>query len=72
MFYSKNLPLWERSVRLVAALALGLCAMHFWGTLVGYTFGAAGVVVALTSAIGFCPMCAMAGRRIAAQIKSPN
>jgi hypothetical protein len=72
MIYSKNLPIWERSVRLFAALAMSLCAMHFWGTPVGYTFAAGSVVVALTSAIGFCPMCAMAGRRIAGQIKSPN
>jgi hypothetical protein len=46
------------------------CAAHFWGTPVGYTWGIGGVIMALTSAVGFCPMCALAGRRIAAKSKA--
>jgi len=69
MFYSKNLPTWERVVRLLAAAAMGLCAARFWGTPVGYVWAAVGVIMALTSVIGFCPMCAFAGRRIAAKNK---
>jgi hypothetical protein len=69
MFYAKNLPIWERLVRLVAAAALGFCAAHFWGTPVGYAWGAGGVIMALTSAVGFCPMCALVGRRIASKNK---
>ncbi|KKW94190.1 YgaP family membrane protein [Sphingobium chungbukense] len=66
MFYAKNLPVWERLVRLAAAGVMGSCAAHFWGTPVGYTWAAAGVVMAATAVVGFCPMCAMAGRKIAA------
>jgi hypothetical protein len=70
MFYAKNLPVWERLVRLVGAAVMGACAAHFWGTPVGYVWGAGGVIMALTSAVGFCPMCALAGRRIAARGKA--
>ena len=69
MFYVKNLPTWERLVRLVAAAAMGSCAVHFWGTPVGYLWTVIGIVIALTSIVGFCPMCAMAGRRIAVKSK---
>jgi len=67
MFYFKNLPVWERLVRLIAGAAMGACAAHFWGTVVGYTLGAGGVIIVLTSVVGFCPICALAGRRIAAK-----
>jgi hypothetical protein len=67
MFYAKNLPVWERVVRLVAAAAMGFCAAHFWGTPAGFTWGPGGAIMALTSVVGFCPMCALAGRRIAAK-----
>jgi hypothetical protein len=70
MFYAKNLPTWERLVRLIAAAVMVLCAAYFWGTPVGYAWGIGGVIMALTSAVGFCPMCALAGRRIAAKSKA--
>ena len=67
MIYAKNLPVWERWVRLAAAAVMGACAARFWGSPIGYFWGAGGVIMALTSAVGFCPMCAFAGRRIAAK-----
>jgi hypothetical protein len=69
MFYSKNLPTWERWVRVLAAVAMGSCAAHYWGTPFGYVWAASGIIMALTSVVGFCPMCALAGRRIAAKNK---
>jgi hypothetical protein len=69
MFYSKNLPTWERLVRVLAAVAMGSCAAHYWGTPVGYVWAASGIIMALTSVVGFCPVCAFAGRRIAAKNK---
>jgi hypothetical protein len=72
MFYAKNLPTWERLVRVLAALAMGSCAAHFWGTPFGYVWAAVGISMALTSIVGFCPMCAFAGRRIAAKNKALN
>ena len=64
MWYVKNLPLWERGLRFLAAALMGSCAWHYGLNPVGIGFGAAGVVAALTAVVGYCPMCAMAGRRL--------
>jgi hypothetical protein len=72
MFYTKNLPAWERIARLVAAAAMGACAARFWGTPVGYLWSVLAIPMGLTSVVGFCPMCALAGRKIAAKNKLLN
>ena len=64
MFYVKNVPTWERALRVV----LGLIAVYagfallggMWGTVVALS--AAGIVA--SGLFGFCPMCAMVGRRL--------
>jgi hypothetical protein len=64
MFYVKNVPTWERVLRVV----LGLIAVYagfallggMWGTVVALS--AAGIVA--SGLFGFCPMCAMVGRRL--------
>ena len=65
MLYRKNLPGWERAVRVVAGLlviAIGL----FWmrGSMMLYVLGAMGVMAAMTGFIGYCPMCSIAGRTL--------
>jgi len=70
MFYAKNLPLWERALRVLAGvlmLAFGLIGLP--GLLMGYLVAGAGVVTALTGFVGFCPMCAMAGRKLVGSSK---
>lgn len=64
MLYQKNVPVWERWVRIVIGVAL-----------VGYAlFGApspwalgivliSAVVLAVTNFVGYCPACAMLGRK---------
>ncbi|NVM76882.1 hypothetical protein FHW83_002683 [Duganella sp. SG902] len=69
MFYVKNVPTWERVLRvvmgvIVAAAALALLG-GMWGTLVAAS--AAGIVA--SGLFGFCPMCAMVGRRLDKQGK---
>ena len=67
MFYVKNVPGWERAVRVVAGLAMigfGLAGPGIAGSTVGYAIAASGVVALLTGFVGFCPMCAMVGRRL--------
>jgi hypothetical protein len=59
MFYRKNLPGWERAMRVVGGAGMIAC-----GTPIGYLIAAAGVVTAMTGFFGFCPMCAMVGRRL--------
>jgi hypothetical protein len=65
MFHRKNLPGWERAMRSVGAImmiAYGLMAMS--GTMPGYLLVGTGVVAIATGFFGFCPMCAMVGRRL--------
>ena len=65
MFYRKNLPGWERAMRVIggaAMIAYGLIGMP--GTTPGYLLAGAGLVAIATGFFGFCPMCAMVGRRL--------
>lgn len=65
MFYVKNVPTWERILRIVmGVVALVFAAMN-WGTS-GLAVGAGivGAMLAMTGMVGFCPMCAMVGRKL--------
>lgn len=64
MFYVKNVPGWERALRIVMGLAGLVFAFMNWGTAsVAVAAGLMGAVLALTGLFGFCPMCAMVGRK---------
>ncbi len=64
MFYAKNLPLWERTLRILAGAATiayaGLAAPSMAVMALAIATGA---TLILTSLFGFCPACAMVGRR---------
>ena len=74
MFYRKNLPGWERAMRTIGGVvmvAYGLLGMpglppaaSMPGTMAGYLIAGTGAVAILTGFFGFCPMCAMVGRRL--------
>jgi len=65
MFYVKNLPGWERVLRVVLGTGGVVYAIIEWGSSkTGVGLGAAAAVLALTGFIGFCPMCAMIGRKL--------
>jgi len=71
MFYRKNLPGWERVMRSVGGvvmIAYGLFGMPGLpgtpGAMAGYLIAGTGVVAILTGFFGFCPMCAMVGRKL--------
>jgi hypothetical protein len=65
MFYVKNVPGRERVVRVLAGVLMIACGLiGLAGLLVGYLIAASGVVTILTGFLGFCPMCAMAGRKL--------
>jgi len=64
VIYRKNLYSWEQLARVAAGLVMALGAI--WtlpGALLGYALIAAGIGLALTGLFGFCPACAMIGRR---------
>ena len=71
MFYRKNLPGWERAMRAVGGavmIAYGLFGIPglpgMPGAMAGYLIAGTGTVAILTGFFGFCPMCAMVGRRL--------
>jgi hypothetical protein len=65
MFYTKNVPGWERALRIIAGLlGLGWAAMHWDGALLAVGLGIMGASLAFSGLFGFCPMCAMVGRKL--------
>lgn len=63
MLYRKNLFSWEQVLRLAAGAAMiggGLIWLPGWP---GYLLAAAGLGLALTGAFGYCPACALVGRK---------
>ena len=65
MLYTKNIPGWERSLRIMLALACAAFAVMFWGeSLLAVIAAATGATLAVTGLFGFCPGCAMIGRRL--------
>ena len=65
MFYSKNGPTWERIVRVVMG-AIGLVyAVMNWGVSgLAVGLGVMGAMLAISGLVGFCPMCALVGRKL--------
>ena len=65
MFYVKNVPNWERVMRVITGvMAIAFAAMN-WGTSsIAVGIGIMGAVLAMTGLVGFCPMCALVGRKL--------
>jgi Protein of unknown function (DUF2892) len=65
MFYRKNLPGWERAMRVIAGIVLiAWVLLAFPAAPLGYAIAAGGATDILTGFFGFCPMCAMVGRKL--------
>ena len=64
LYFKQNLPTWERTVRIVAGLSIVCLAILYstteWMTWIAI---AGGIILAGTGFVGFCPMCAMVGRK---------
>lgn len=70
MFYQKNVPGWERALRVMAGLAMVACGLWgLQGMALGWLVAASGVFVGLTGFVGFCPACAMVGRKLDRQAR---
>ena len=63
-FFLKNVPAWERALRFALGAAVVAVGLRSSGTL-GVLALASGVMFAVTGVFGFCPLCAVAGRRLA-------
>ena len=64
MIYAKNLPGWERSIRVGVGMAVAAYAIVHFDSALGWAMVAVGAGAALTGFVGFCPACALAGRRL--------
>ncbi len=65
MFYVKNVPVWERILRVLIGMAsLAFAAMNWGVSGMAVGVGATGVMLAMTGLFGFCPMCALVGRKL--------
>jgi hypothetical protein len=65
MFYRKNIYAWEQAARIIGSAGVALCAYILMpvGTLT-YVIIASAIGFGLTGVFGFCPMCAMVGRKL--------
>ncbi|WP_400765454.1 DUF2892 domain-containing protein [Methylosinus sporium] len=65
MLYVKNVPGWERVVRVAMGAGLLAASVAYFGpTPTGWGIGAMGLIAATSGLLGFCPACAMVGRRL--------
>ena len=65
MFFAKNVPVVERWIR--TALGIGMLYAGIFtlkGMPMGYLIAASGLIAVATGFMGFCPMCAMVGRKL--------
>ena len=64
IYFKRNLPGWERAIRLLSGSVLaGLAVLFFSSPLTMWIGMAAGLCLVGTAFVGFCPMCAMVGRK---------
>lgn len=64
MLYRKNMGSKESWARVIGSALIVACSLTQIGTmLLGLVLAASGALTALTGLIGFCPACAMAGRK---------
>jgi hypothetical protein len=62
----RNVPGAERIVRVIVGLG-GAAAGVWWaltGAWLGWLVTASGLVLAVTGVVGWCPLCAMVGRKL--------
>jgi hypothetical protein len=73
IFYIKNVPVWERVLRVGLGLALVLYVLFGHPSVLVSVLSLAGAVfVVVTGFLGWCPMCALVGRKIGPQHVNKN
>lgn len=65
MFYRKNVPGWERTIRVLAGISIiAFGVLGLPASLLSYLVIATGFTALMTGFVGFCPMCALVGRKL--------
>jgi len=62
--YVKNVPGWERAVRIIVALAVAIGGLAVVPAPWNWVLVAVGIGLGLSGLVGFCPACALVGRRL--------
>ena len=63
MFYRKNIFAWEQIARLLIGAAMTVGGPIALSGLLGYAIAATGLFLVVTGLFGYCPACAMVGRK---------
>jgi hypothetical protein len=64
LYLKSNLPGWERALRVAIGIVVAVMSYQFAPGALGSWIGVGtGLTLAVTGFAGFCPMCAMVGRR---------
>jgi len=69
MFYVKNVPNWERVLRVAAGLITIGVDFRLLNGIEAIALAAAAAGIVISGLFGFCPMCAMIGRKLDKQSK---
>lgn len=64
MFYVKNVPNAERVVRVVVGAVVAGLALTQFGGVAGWLAAASAAGLVASGLFGFCPACALVGRRL--------
>ena len=65
MIFTPNLPGWERALRLALGFAMAVAGYFAFDALLYQLIAiGSGVGLAATALVGFCPACAMVGRKL--------
>lgn len=65
MFYPKNVPNWERVIRIIVGAALvALALSNAVSPILAGLLLASAAFIAITGFVGWCPACALVGRKI--------
>lgn len=64
MFYVKNVPGWERAVRIALGVIVAVLAVVWIKGVAGIAVAVAAAGIVVSGLVGFCPACAMVGRRL--------
>ena len=66
-FYAKNLPGWERTLRVVLSAAVIAGTLALLAAPWSWVVASSALGFAVTGLVGFCPACALVGRRLEKQ-----
>ncbi len=64
VFYVKNVPPGERVLRVVAGVVVAGLALRGLDGLLGWAVAAGAAGIVASGLFGFCPACAMVGRKL--------